>query len=123
MPMSRAKPSASISSRFRGGWTFGLVLAGGLLLAGQASAAPAAGADLILTNARVYTVEAAKPWAEAVAIKDGKILAVGSAAEVARLKTPGAKVVDLGGRLLMPAFGDAHAHPVFGGMSYARCSL
>lgn len=98
---------------------------GSALCIGSAQAAPKAGeaADLILTNARVYTVEKAQPWAGAVSVKGGHIQAVGSAAAVGKYKGPNTKVVDLGGRLVMPAFGDAHAHPVFAGMSYARCSL
>lgn len=95
-----------------------------LLLSSAAAPAPApVPADLILTNARVYTVENQKPWAEAVAIKDGRILVVGAIAEVAARKGARTRVVDLGGRFVMPAFGDAHAHPIFGGMSHARCSL
>lgn len=88
-----------------------------------ALAATGAAADLILTNARIYTVEAAHPWAQSVAIKDGRILAVGSAADIARRKGAATRVVDLGGKLVLPAFGDAHVHPVFGGMSYSRCAL
>jgi predicted amidohydrolase YtcJ len=80
-------------------------------------------ADLIITNARVYTVDDAHPWAEAVAIRDGRIIAVGTAGEVASQKGGQTKVVDLKGKLLLPAFGDAHNHPVFGGMSHARCAL
>lgn len=99
----------------------------GLLLAAAANSAPLRpapeAADLILTNGRVYTVEEGKPWAQAVAIKDGRILAVGTSAEIARRKGAKTEVVDLHGRFLMPAFGDAHAHPIFGGMSHARCSL
>lgn len=92
--------------------------------AGCTTAASAgAAADLILTNARVYTVDDRQPWAEAVAIDDGRIVAVGSAAEVAKARGEGTRVVDLGGRLVLPAFGDAHAHPLFGGLSYSRCSL
>lgn len=80
-------------------------------------------ADIILTDARVYTVEDAQPWAEAVAIRNGRILAVGRATDVIAHRGAKTRVVDLKGRFLMPAFGDAHAHPVFGGLSYARCSL
>lgn len=79
--------------------------------------------DLILTNARIYTVDDGRPWVEAVAIKDGRILAMGSSAEIAGRKGDATRVVDMGGRFVMPAFGDAHAHPIFGGMSHARCSL
>ncbi|AJP74429.1 amidohydrolase [Sphingomonas hengshuiensis] len=97
-----------------------------MLLAVSANSAPpqeAPAADLILTNGRIYTVEAGAPWAEAVAIRDGRILAVGTRAEIAARKGAKTRVVDLHGRLLLPAFGDAHAHPIFGGMSHARCSL
>ncbi|WP_454798311.1 amidohydrolase [Novosphingobium lindaniclasticum] len=80
-------------------------------------------ADLILTNGRIYTVDEAHPWAEAVAVRDGRIIAVGTAKEVAAQKNAQTRVVDLKGRLLLPSFGDAHNHPVFGGMSHARCSL
>lgn len=98
----------------------GLVLAG---LCSCKSEPPPVAADLLLTNARVYTVDAARPWAQSVALRDGRIVAVGDAAQTARWKGAGTRVVDLGGRLLMPAFGDSHVHPVFGGMSYSRCSL
>ncbi|MEE4452169.1 amidohydrolase [Novosphingobium resinovorum] len=80
-------------------------------------------ADLIITNARVYTVDEAHPWAEAVAIREGRIIAVGSAKDVAVQKGAQTQVVDLKGKLLLPAFGDAHNHPIFGGMSHARCAL
>ena len=80
-------------------------------------------AEVILTNARVYTVDSTRPRAEAVAIRGGRILAVGSAEEVARRKGPATRVVDLGGRMLMPAFGDAHNHPIFGGLSFTGCAL
>ncbi|MFV3075242.1 amidohydrolase [Niveispirillum fermenti] len=100
--------------------TTGLVSCGG---EGGTAGDKAPAAALLLTNARVYTVEAAQPWAEAVAVDGGRILAVGSAAELARYKGDATRVVDLGGRLVMPSFGDAHVHPVFGGLSYSRCSL
>jgi predicted amidohydrolase YtcJ len=80
-------------------------------------------ADMLITNARVYTVDTGMPWAEAVAISGGKVAAVGSAEDLGKWVGPSTRVVDLGGRLLMPAFGDLHVHPVFGGMSFSRCSL
>ncbi|MDH7637710.1 amidohydrolase [Sphingomonas oryzagri] len=80
-------------------------------------------ADTILTKARIYTVDARRPWAQAVAIKAGRIEAVGSDAEIARLKGPATQVVDLHGRLLLPSFGDVHVHPMFGGLSHTGCSL
>lgn len=89
----------------------------------NAYARGAADADMILTNARIYTVEAKQPWAEAVAIKDGKIVAVGSAAAVGKYRGSATQVVDLGGKLVLPAFGDAHVHPLFGALSRSRCPL
>lgn len=80
-------------------------------------------ADVIITNARIYTVDEDHPWAEAVAIRDGRIIAVGTAKEVGVQKGAQTKMVDLKGKLLLPSFGDAHNHPVFGGMSHARCAL
>ncbi|MFT3762245.1 MAG: amidohydrolase [Pseudoxanthomonas sp.] len=95
-----------------------------MLLAATAACRPQApAADLLLTNARAYTVDPARPWAQSVAIRDGEIVAVGDDADTARYKGASTRVVDLGGRLLLPAFGDAHVHPVFGGMSHSRCSL
>ncbi|WP_343521608.1 amidohydrolase [Sphingomonas sp.] len=94
-----------------------------LLLAGTAQAREPVTADTILTNGRIYTVDKKQPWAQSVAIKDGKIVAVGSAAAVTKTRGPATKIVDLGGRLVLPAFGDAHAHPLFGALSHTRCSL
>ncbi len=73
-----------------------------------------AAADLILTNARVHTLEresgGPEPDAEAVAVRDGRIVRVDSAYEVAFLDGTETSVVDLGGRTLLPGFVDAHTH-------------
>lgn len=87
-----------------------------------ATAAPEK-ADVILTNARVYTVDTAHPWAEAVAIRAGRIVAVGTAKQVKKAAGKSTQIVDMGGKLVMPSFGDAHNHPVFGGMSHTGCAL
>lgn len=80
-------------------------------------------ADLVLKNARIYTVDAARPWASSVAIRDAKFTIVGDDAATAASIGAGTQVVDLHGRLVLPAFLDAHAHPVWGGLSYSRCPL
>lgn len=67
-------------------------------------------ADMVLRHATVYTGEAASPKAEAVAIKDGKILFVGSDAGVAKYVGPATRSLDLRGRFVYPGFVDAHAH-------------
>jgi hypothetical protein len=66
--------------------------------------------DLIFTNGVVYAVDAARSRHEAVAVGEGRIVAVGTGAEVGGLAGPGTRVVDLGGRLLLPGFVDSHMH-------------
>jgi len=65
-------------------------------------------ADTVYTNGKIYTVNEAQPWAEAVAIKDGKFLVVGSNADVEAVTGEGTEVVDLGGRMAMPGLIDVH---------------
>ncbi|MEZ4415796.1 MAG: amidohydrolase [Gemmatimonadota bacterium] len=73
--------------------------------------APAAeAADLILTNGRVVTVDEARPEGQAIAIKDGRVLAVGSVAEIAARRGSSTEVIDLEGRLAIPGFIEGHAH-------------
>jgi hypothetical protein len=77
------------------------------LAAGSASAQPA---DLILINGRVFTVEAGRPWAEAVAVTGERIAAVGTTAEIRKLAGPRTRVIDLKGAFVSPGFNDAHVH-------------
>jgi hypothetical protein len=89
--------------------------------AGQ-SAAPLA-ADLVLLNGKIHTVNEAQPQAEAVACRDGHIIAVGSTSEIRRLVGPGTRVIDLKGRLVVPGFNDAHVHFFNGGVGLASVQL
>ena len=68
-------------------------------------------ADTVYTNGKIYTVNDAQPWAEAVAIKDRKFLVVGSSADVAAVTGDATEVVDLGGQFVMPGMIDTHTHP------------
>lgn len=74
-------------------------------------------ADDIYTNARIYTLDDSLPWAEAIAVKDGEILAVGSNNEIAAMAGPDTNSVDLAGRMVMPGIHDTHAHPVDAGIT------
>ena len=86
-------------------------------------ALPAARAeDVLFVNARVFTADIAHPYAQAVAIHDDRIVAVGNQAEAAA-KLPGARVVDLGGKTLLPGLIDSHAHVIFGGGSLMTASV
>ena len=88
-----------------------------------AEAVPAVqAADLVLTNGYVYTADEGRSIAEAVAVRDGEIIAVGSAAEVAAYQGPQTQTIDLAGRMLMPGLHDAHIH-VFGIVLPDVCSL
>ena len=80
-------------------------------------------ADLLFVNGPVYTMDAARSWASAVAVKAGTIVAVGSDDDVRAWKGPHTEVVDLAGRMLIPGFQDAHVHPPGSGLEMLRCDL
>jgi predicted amidohydrolase YtcJ len=71
--------------------------------------APAA-ADLIVTNARIYTVDDGHPFVSALAVRDGKVAFVGSVREALLLRGSNTRVLDAAGRTVIPGMVDAHAH-------------
>ncbi len=79
--------------------------------------------DLVLVNGKVWTGDAARPWAEAVAVRDGKIFAVGRTSDVRALAGPGTKLIDLGGSLALPGFIDSHTHFLAGGFALKSIQL
>ena len=74
--------------------------------------------DLLLVNAKVSTLDRANPVAEAIAIRDGRFLVVGSEAEVRAAVLPDARVIDAGGRRVIPGLIDSHMHIIRGGLNY-----
>lgn len=80
-------------------------------------------ADTVYTSGKIYTVNEAQPWAEAVAVKDGKFLVVGSNADVEEVTGEATAVVDLGGGFAMPGIGDTHIHPALVMPKRAFCGL
>lgn len=74
--------------------------------------------DLILANGRITTLDRSRPEAEAVAVADGRILAVGTAAEIMPLAGPATTVIDLRGRRAVPGLDDSHTHLIRGGLNY-----
>ncbi|MBX5479923.1 MAG: amidohydrolase [Pyrinomonas methylaliphatogenes] len=80
-------------------------------------------ADLVIINAHVRTMDEGRPEAEAVAVIGNRIVAVGSTAEVKRLVGPNTRVIDAGGRLVLPGFNDAHVHFISGGFQLANIDL
>ncbi|MGW0587214.1 amidohydrolase [Streptosporangium sp. NPDC002607] len=80
-------------------------------------------ADLVLRGGPVHTLEPAAPTATAVAVRAGRIIAVGEDPDVRPLIGAATEVVDLAGRALLPGFQDAHVHPVLAGLTMIRCDL
>ncbi len=80
-------------------------------------------ADIVFTNAKVYTVNEEQPWAQAVAIKGKEIVYVGDAAGAEALVGAATVRTDAGGQLLLPGFIDSHVHPVAGGAYATALSL
>lgn len=102
------------------------ILATTLLLAacgGQPQKRQKSVANLVFTNGRVYTVDAERSWAQAVAISDGKIVYVGNDAGARERVTRNTRVVDLQGKMLLPSFQDVHSHLAPGGVSYSDCPV
>jgi predicted amidohydrolase YtcJ len=89
-----------------------------ILVAQRPTAAPA---DLIVTNARVYTADEARPLAEAFAVKDGRVVFVGSRQEADAMKGAATRVIDAGGKTVIPGMVDAHAH--FAGLAQTLRSV
>lgn len=80
-------------------------------------------ADLVLHGGTVYTSAGPRPPAQAVAVRDGEIVRVGTDAEVRALVGPRTQEVALDGRMLLPGFQDAHVHASAGGLERMRCDL
>jgi predicted amidohydrolase YtcJ len=80
-------------------------------------------ADLILRGGRIATMDRDRTVADAVAVRDGRIVGVGSDTSIAPWIGPRSRVVELRGRSVTPGFGDAHVHPVTSGIGMLRCDL
>jgi predicted amidohydrolase YtcJ len=86
----------------------------------SASAQDSAPPTLIIRNAKVYTPSG---WQEAVAVRNERIVAVGTTAEINKLASRSTRVVDLQGRTLLPGLHESHAHPMVAGTQWRECSL
>jgi predicted amidohydrolase YtcJ len=85
-----------------------------------------AGPDTIVWNAKVYTMDASAPTAQAFAVKNGRFVAVGSNEDVRNLASAGTESIDAAGMTVTPGFIDAHSHPSSGGVSelvHVNCDL
>ena len=93
-------------------------LASSLLYAQQTKSA-----DLVFKNGAIYTSDAARSWADAVAIKGDQIIYVGPNSGVQQYVSYTTRVIDLQGKMLLPGFSDSHVHPVSSGMQLSDCAL
>jgi len=80
-------------------------------------------ADLVLINGRIYPVDGPNSYFEAAAVKAGRIIALGPTKKIKRLMASSTRVLDLGGKLVLPGFIDAHCHFASGGSSLAGLTL
>src|SRR5215469_445460 len=123
--VSQVLPVMLPGSAARGSWKMRSVLcyAVVLLAALAVNAAQGRSATLILRNGRIWTENPQQPEAEAVAIDGNLIMAVGSSATISKLAGPDCKVIDLGGRRVVPGFNDSHVHFLTGGDSLISVQL
>ncbi|MBI3676773.1 MAG: hypothetical protein HY243_09185 [Proteobacteria bacterium] len=100
-------------------WPLGLLT---FLLFPTFALATASG-TLILRGGAIYTLDSARPWATALVIEDGRIVYVGNDAGARAFQGPRSRVIALKGRMVLPGFHDAHAHPMSGAIRLIRCKL
>ena len=79
--------------------------------------------DLLITGGPIWTGRSEQPWVEALAVRDGKVAAAGPLREVREVSAPRAETFELRGRAVIPAFHDAHCHPIGGGLQQRSCDL
>ncbi|MGZ5850118.1 MAG: amidohydrolase [Methyloceanibacter sp.] len=80
-------------------------------------------ADVVLRNGKIYTADPARSIKQAIAFSGNTILVVGDDSDMEKLIGPETKVVDLGGKLVLPGLIDTHIHPIIGAVNGAKCSL
>ncbi len=104
-------------------WLTLVLLGAAVLMTACETSAPQGPADIVLLNGGIYTVDADRNWAEAVAIVNGEIVSVGDNEDVRRFIGDATEVVDLQGRMAMPGIHDSHIHPLEGGYEQVYCNV
>jgi predicted amidohydrolase YtcJ len=89
----------------------------------MACSPPESPADLIVLSAKIWTADPAHPFAEALAARGGRLIAVGAGRDVERLRGPQTRVIDAKGQLVVPGFIDAHTHMSMGGLNLLAVDL
>ena len=99
-----------------------LIMMSAFTLAAPAGA-QSAPVSLAVVNARIWTGNPKRPWAEAIAVRGDRIAAVGSSAEIRKMAGSGARVIDARGQMLVPGFNDAHVHIISAGRGLSSVKL
>jgi len=110
-------------NEFRAAAWLGVAVAGAVVAVAAPAGQPTVPADLVLSGGAIYTVDAARSWAEALAVRGGRIVYVGSDDGAKAFIGPATRIVELGGRFVLPGFHDSHLHPISGGMRALHCEL
>jgi predicted amidohydrolase YtcJ len=97
-------------------WVFACVTA---VLAAHGASVRAQPADLVITNARIATLDASSTAASALAVRDGRLIAVGSNRSILAAAGPGTRRIDAGGRTIVPGLIDSHIHAIRAALSYS----
>ena len=85
-----------------------------------ATYAQTAKADIIIENAKIVTLDAKTPRAQAIAIGGDKVIGIGMRRELEPMRGPSTKIIDAGGRTVVPGLNDAHTHFIRGGLTYSQ---
>ena len=93
------------------------------LLLATARAAEDGKANIVLRNGKIYTADPARSIRQSIAFTGNTIVAVGDDKDMTPLIGSGTKVIDLGGKLVLPGLIDTHIHPIIGALNGAKCSL
>ncbi len=79
--------------------------------------------EIIFINGKIHTLNEEQPLAEAVAVREGRIAAVGDTETISATADASTRVIDLNGQVMLPGFHDLHVHPVYAGMQAQRCVI
>jgi predicted amidohydrolase YtcJ len=110
-------------ARFSPPLLMGLACGGCGLGRGPSTTEAGPAADLVLRGGAVYTVDAARSWASAIAVRDGRIAYVGTDSLPSGMVGPKTEVIELAGQMVLPGFQDAHVHPLDSGVELGGCNL
>lgn len=112
-----------MNSRLIGTFRFLLLLALALITRNALADGHDVPADVIVLHGKIYTVDTRKPWAEALAIRDGKIIAVGTEKEVEAYRGSSTKAIDAKNHMVLPGFVDTHVHFTGGAFTLQQVKL